>query len=225
VADSLSVLGRSVGHEFRDKTLLERALTHRSKCNDNYERLEFLGDSILGFTVSAVLYERYPDLSEGGLTRLRAALVRKETLASLARSLDVGKHLKLGSGELKSGGFDRDSILADCLESIIGAIYRDGGIEAAQQCIRHIYSDALDNITPDSIQKDAKTLLQEFVQKQSKTLPVYRTIETIGNSHHQTFIVECTVPGLENAITGEGASRRKAEQQAAEKAYSALQGR
>ena len=188
----------------------------------NYERLEFLGDSVLNFVVSAELYERYPDLAEGELTRLRAALVRQQTLAELARGLELGDCLELGGGELKSGGFDRDSILADTLEAVFGAVYRDGGLEAGRRVILGLYADALAALDPRSIPKDPKTQLQEHLQKHSLPLPGYNILEVAGDPHNQKFVVECRVEGLPAPVRGEGASRRRAEQQAAAAAYEQL---
>lgn len=215
-------LGRRLRHVFSDPDLLERALTHRSKSSENYERLEFLGDSVLNFVVSAELYDRYPDLAEGELTRLRAALVRQQTLADLARSLALGDYLALGGGELKSGGFDRDSILADTLEAVLGAVYRDGGMETARRVILELYDDALAALDPHSVPKDPKTQLQEHLQKHSLPLPTYNILEVSGEPHNQTFVVECSVGGLPAPVRGSGASRRRAEQQAAASAYAQL---
>ena len=206
---------RRLKYAFKDPALLERALTHRSKSPDNYERLEFLGDSILSFVISAELYARYPDLSEGELTRLRASLVKKETLAGLARSLELGEHLVLGGGELKSGGFDRDSILADALEAVFGAVYKDGGIRKASAVVLNLYRDALIRLNPKVIPKDPKTELQEFLQKQSLQTPIYNILEISGEAHYQIFVVECRVSGLKEPVRGHGSTRRNAEQQAA----------
>ena len=215
-------LFKALDYEFSDGALLELGLTHRSKSNKNYERLEFLGDSILGFIIAAELYRRYPELSEGKLTRLRASLVRKETLASLARQLHLGDFLRLGSGELKSGGHDRDSILADTLEALIGAIYLDSDIEAATGVIEKLYFDILQGLSPDNIEKDPKTRLQEYLQKKLQVLPEYRTVDVSGAPHDQHFVVECSVPGLDQVVSGEAQSRRAAEQQAASAAYDLL---
>ncbi len=204
-----------LNYEFEDKTLLQRALTHRSKSADNFERLEFLGDSVLNFTISAELYDRYPNVAEGELTRLRANLVKKDTLALLAREIGLGDFLSLGGGELKSGGFDRDSILADALEAVFGAVSIDGGIEKARVLIVDVYCDLLERVTPDTLQKDPKTQLQEHLQKQSFAPPAYNVIEITGQAHDQSFRVECVVPGLSEPVQGTGRSRRNAEQDAA----------
>jgi ribonuclease-3 len=220
-----TALERALGHVFSDSKLLARALTHRSKGADNYERLEFLGDSILSYVIATVLYERYPALAEGELTRLRARLVRAETLASLARDLGLGDHLELGGGELKSGGYDRDSILADTLEALFGAIHVDGGLDAARATILRVYASTLDGIDPLLVEKDPKTRLQEYLQKFSMNVPEYVVVATSGEAHQQTFRVECRVSGLSEAVLGVGNSRRAAEQQAAAQAYALLTGR
>lgn len=215
-------LTKQLGYAFCDGALLARALTHRSRSSRNYERLEFLGDSILSFVIADVLYDRFPQLSEGELTRLRATLVRRETLATLARELDLGDCLELGSGELKSGGFDRDSILADTLEAVFGAIYKDGGIEAVREVVLRRYQPILGSIDPNSILKDPKTCLQEFLQRKSLATPIYTVLEVSGEPHQQRFVVECRVPGLAEALRGEGNSRRYAEQAAATRACELL---
>lgn len=206
-----------------DENLLIRALTHRSKSSKNYERLEFLGDSILGFVVAAELFARYPGLSEGELTRLRAALVRKESLAEVARSISLGNYLSLGSGELRSGGFDRDSILADALEALFGAIYMDKGISAVENCIHRLFEDHFEGLDAESLKKDPKTLLQEYLQKNSYDTPVYEVLEIKGAAHDQYFIVSCSVEGMTDTFVGEGRSRKKAEQDAASKALATLE--
>jgi ribonuclease III len=208
-------LVRRLAYTFRQPGLLDCALTHRSKSSDNYERLEFLGDSILGFAISSELFNRFPDLSEGELTRLRASLVKKETLAGLARDLELGSSLKLGEGELKSGGYDRDSILADALEAIFGAICKDSSVTDAMRVILHLYRKKLSTLDPQSIPKDPKTQLQEHLQKLSLPTPTYLVREITGEPHNQNFIVECRVTMLDLPVLGEGNSRRHAEQQAA----------
>ena len=215
-------LENRLGYTFRDAALLARALTHRSRGADNNERLEFLGDSILNLVVSAYLYDRYPQLDEGALTRLRASLVNKPTLASLARGLDLGRFLLLGEGELKSGGFDRDSILADTLEAIFGAVYQDAGLETTQRVVLALQDAKLAALDPRVVPKDPKTQLQEWLQKRSQPTPEYRVIEITGEAHNQRFVVECRVAGLEEAATGSGGSRRIAEQEAAARALERL---
>jgi len=205
-----------------DEGLLKQALTHRSKSSTNYERLEFLGDSVLGFIVSAELYRRYPELSEGELTRLRATHVRKESLAEVARSIDLGSYLHLGSGELRSGGFDRDSILADALEALFGAIYTDKGIVPVQQCIHQLFSDRFSTLNDEVLEKDPKTLLQEYLQKNGIETPTYDVVEVRGAAHDQYFVVSCKVFNVNEPFIGEGRSRKKAEQDAASKALASL---
>jgi ribonuclease-3 len=220
--NSHAELERSLAYTFRKAELLERALSHRSKSADNYERLEFLGDSILGFAISSELFTCYPDLSEGELTRLRASLVKKETLAGLARELELGGYIKLGEGELKSGGYDRDSILADSLEAIFGAICKDSSVTDAMRVILLLYRKKLTALDPQSIPKDPKTQLQEYLQKLSLPTPNYLVREVTGEPHNQKFIVECRVTVLNLPVLGEGNSRRHAEQQAAAHALDLL---
>jgi len=209
-------------YTFRQPGLLEQALTHRSKNAENYERLEFLGDSILGFVISAEIYNRYPNLYEGELTRLRASLVNKNTLAALARNIELGGCLRLGEGELKSGGFDRDSILADSLEAVFGAVCKDSNVEEAARVILHLYHDRLRDLDPRSIPKDPKTQLQEYLQKLSLPTPTYVVQKVTGDPHNQNFMVECHVSGLDVPARGEGGSRRLAEQDAAAQALDLL---
>jgi ribonuclease III len=215
-------LGRRLTYTFRQPRLLEQALTHRSKNTENYERLEFLGDSVLGFVISSEIYNRYPNLYEGELTRLRASLVNKHTLAALARDIDLGNYLRLGEGELKSGGFDRDSILADSLEAVFGAICKDSNVEEAARAIRHLYRDRLTALDPHSIPKDPKTQLQEYLQKLSLPTPTYVVQKVTGEPHNQNFVVECRVSGLDAPASGQGSSRRHAEQEAAAQALELL---
>lgn len=221
IPDPAEELSRRLGYHFSDPSLLRRALTHRSRGAQNYERLEFLGDSLLSFVVAAELYERFPALTEGDLTRMRARLVNQEALAALARNLELGRFLELGGGEYKSGGFERDSILADALEAVFGAIYRDGGLEAAWSAIGVLYRPLFEGIDPQSDLKDPKTRLQEYTQKRLMITPVYTVLEVSGEPHQQRFVVQCAVPGLP-AVRGEGASRRAAEQQAAERVLQRL---
>ncbi len=201
-------------YTFRDEGLLKRALTHRSAASKNNERLEFLGDALIGFIVADFLFAQFPTADEGQLTRLRASLVNRETLASIARSIDLGKRLYLGEGELKSGGWRRDSILANTLEAVIGAIYLDGGIEACRRQLARWYEEHFTRIDPDTAIKDPKTELQEFLQGRHLPLPVYRTVEINGPAHDQIFRVECVVESL-SPIIAEGKSRRSGEQEAA----------
>lgn len=217
-------LGRALGHEFNDVELLDRALTHRSAGARNNERLEFLGDSVLQLVVSESLYERFPDAGEGQLTRTRAAIVKEPTLAAVARELSLGEHLTLGGGELKSGGFDRDSILADALEAVIGAICVDAGLEAARSFVHSRFGPLLDSADPMKARKDPKTMLQERLQGRGLELPEY-VVQTIeGAGHDQRFVVHCRVPGAGEVFEGTGTSKRRAEQAAAARALEALYG-
>ena len=207
---------RILTHGFENQPeLLERALTHRSYNSDNYERLEFLGDSILNFIIAEAICDQFPDTDEGTLSRLRSSLVRCETLAEIGRELDLGSYLILGSGELKSGGYDRDSILEDVLEAIIGAIYRDAGIAAARKFILRVFSKRLQNLNLSVSLKDPKTRLQEFLQMHGRELPVYNILDVSGPPHHQTFKIECLLRDPDSVFSGKGSSRRKAEQDAA----------
>jgi ribonuclease III len=222
LSNARNELTRQLGYSFRDAQLLARALTHRSKGSANYERLEFLGDSILSFVIADALYDRFPRLSEGELTRLRASLVRRETLAGVARELNLGAHLELGGGELKSGGFDRNSILADALEALFGAIYKDSGLEAARTVVLELFRPVLERIDPDAILKDPKTQLQECLQRRALPTPSYEVLTVSGEPHQQHFVVECRVTGLAGPVRGEGTSRRHAEQAAAARACELL---
>ncbi len=192
------------------------ALTHRSASSTNNERLEFLGDSILGFVIAQKLYDLFPNASEGVLSRLRASLVNQSSLAELAREHQLGDYLLLGSGELKSGGFRRDSILSDALEAIMGALFKDQGIEACQAWIEHLFSEKLSHLSLDNWQKDPKTQLQELMQSKKQALPEYTLITMSGLAHEQMFKVKCSIPLIENTCVGTGISRKRAEQSAAE---------
>jgi len=210
----LAPLMRKIGYQFQEPALLEQALTHRSCKGQHNERLEFLGDALLGLVIAEALFARFPETREGDLTRMRSALVKGVTLASIAQELGLSEFLRLGPGELKSGGFRRESILADALEAIIGAIYLDSGMAACKAQIMLWFEQRLIEITPGQ-QKDSKTLLQEYLQGLRKPLPTYDVIATVGEAHQQTFTVRCTVPGM-TPITATGSSRRKAEQDAAQ---------
>jgi ribonuclease-3 len=203
-------------HRFRNPALLETALTHRSAGKNHYERMEFLGDAVLNFVISAELYDRFAQASEGELSRLRAHLVKGESLSKLASELSLGEYLHLGSGELKSGGYRRKSILADVLESIIGAIYLDSGFVEAQSFILRVFADRLESVGTVKELKDPKTRLQEYLQAQALSLPSYEVVKTSGQAHNQTFEVSCHVSILDKPVYGSGSSRRKAEQAAAE---------
>lgn len=214
---------RKLGYRFTDPTLLISALTHRSAGGVNNERLEFLGDAVLGLVIAEALFRRYPDASEGELSRLRASLVRKQTLAELARDLELGDWLRLGSGELKSGGYRRDSILADALEAIFGAVYLDGGFAACTTLIHSLYAERLNRLPAQPLAiKDPKTRLQEHLQGRHMELPEYRVVSINGDAHAQVFEVECRAVALGEATVGYGSSRRRAEQQAAQQMLAAL---
>jgi len=205
-------------YEFRNAELLRQALTHRSHSATHNERLEFLGDSVLNCAVAALLFQRFGKLDEGDLSRVRANLVKQQSLYEIAQALNISEGLRLGEGELRSGGFRRPSILADTLEAILGAIFLDGGFDAAQTVIKRLYVPILDHIDPRTLGKDAKTLLQEYLQGHKIPLPTYTVVATHGAAHNQQFEVECTVPKLDVKVSGSGASRRAAEQAAAKKA-------
>ncbi len=212
----------SLGHPFNDPGLIRTALTHRSYGTPNNERLEFLGDGVLDFVIADALYRRFPDLPEGDLSRLRANLVRQETLHSLAQQLDLGNRLHLGEGELKSGGATRPSILADALEALFGAVYLDAGFDAAHRVIVRLYQPLLAALKPGQFQKDAKTRLQEWQQGKKRALPRYVLLETSGAAHQQRFIVACELEQPALRTTGSGSSRRIAEQNAADEALKVL---
>jgi ribonuclease-3 len=205
-------------HSFRRPELLTYALTHRSFGASNNERLEFVGDAVLNCVIGQALYERFPALQEGDLSRMRASLVNQDTLARVARRLQLGDAIKLGEGEQKSGGADRASILADALEAVFGAVFIDGGFDAAHRVILACYGDVLDNADPTALGKDPKTWLQEWLQARKLAVPEYVVIATTGEAHAQSFDVECRIPALGIVAKGQGASRRAAEQAAAEEA-------
>lgn len=211
-----------IGHRFRDLGLLEQALTHRSFGQPNNERLEFLGDSIVNCVIALALYARYDSLSEGEMSRLRATLVRQEGLHRVALGLNLGDALRLGEGEMKSGGFRRPSILADALEAVFAAVFLDAGFDAARGVIDRLYAEPIAAIDPESALKDAKTALQEFLQARKASLPAYETVDVRGEAHAQEFEVCCTVEVFSVTTTGRGPSRRAAEQQAAEYALDTL---
>lgn len=204
-----------LGYAFSRPELLREALTHRSYGSPNNERLEYLGDAILNCSTAILLFEQFPKLPEGDLSRLRANLVNKQVLFELAQPLGLGDILRLGEGELKSGGHQRPSILADALEAVIGAVYLDGGFPAAQRLVQRLLAEKLAAIDPDHLGKDAKTRLQEYLQGKRMALPKYSLIETRGDAHEQTFQIECAVADLNLRAQAEGLSRRVAEQLAA----------
>jgi len=214
-SDDLRRLQQRLQHEFRTPRLLQLALTHRSFSGEHNERLEFLGDSVLNLAVAGLLYERLADLPEGDLSRVRANLVKQDTLHRLAMDLGLPSLLRLGEGEARSGGHKRPSILADALEALIGAVYLDGGFDAAAALVRRLFKDV--DITPrmSAIGKDPKTELQEWLQGRKMNLPIYRVVATSGAAHQQTFDVECEVAELGRVERGIGASRRAGEQAAA----------
>ncbi|MBV1891678.1 MAG: ribonuclease III [Gammaproteobacteria bacterium] len=212
-----------LGHSFSDPRLLEQALTHRSFASSNNERLEFLGDAVLDMVVSEMLYRHFPTASEGDLSRLRATLVKGEALAEMARAIDLGDQLRLGSGELKSGGFRRDSILAGAYEAVIGAILLDGGFATCEACLVTWFEPLLQNLSLTDEHKDAKSRLQEYLQGNGESLPVYKLLTVSGEGHAQHFEVQCYLQGQPADYRGEASSRRKAEQAAAQVALHDLQ--
>lgn len=219
---ALESLQKSLNYQFERRALLEQALTHRSYAAKHNERLEFLGDGVLNFVVAALLFEQFQRIDEGDLSRVRASLVKQDTLAELAQQLQLPDLLRLGEGELKSGGFNRPSILSDALEAILGAIYLDGGFEVVTQVIQRLYAPLIQNLDPKSLGKDAKTLLQEIVQGLRIDLPVYSVIATEGAAHNQTFTVSCAINKLSINTQAQGRSRRAAEQAAAALAIAAI---
>ena len=217
-------LSRIIHYTFQDASLMMMALTHRSFNAQHNERLEFLGDSILSFLVAQELYQRFPKIDEGDLSRLRAQLVKESSLSSIATSMGLGDFIQLGEGELKSAGWRRPSILADTLEAMIGAIYLDAGIEPAHQFVLRFFEKQLNEIDPKLIQKDAKTLLQELLQSQKSDLPIYTVVSIEGEAHSQSFTIECIIKKSNIKTQGIGQSRRIAEQEAASKAYQLMLG-
>jgi len=210
------LLAKKLGLQFDNPQFFTMALTHRSANSINNERLEFLGDSILGFVIAQKLYDIFPEASEGVLSRLRASLVNQGSLAELARKHQLGDYLLLGSGELKSGGFRRDSILSDALEAIMGALFKDQGIDACQQWIERLFAESLNSLSLNNWQKDPKTQLQELMQSKRLELPEYTLMTMSGLAHEQQFKVKCTIPIIAETCVGTGISRKRAEQSAAE---------
>ncbi len=217
-----AALCKQLGYQFVQPQLLQRALTHRSFCASHNERLEFLGDSVLNCAIAKYLYELYPEMPEGDLSRLRSNLVNQQTLAILAKQLNLGEQLLLGDGERKSAGFRRPSILADSLEALFGAVLLDAGFVAAEKVILDLYVPFIAQTDLKTLGKDAKTLLQEYLQGRKLALPQYNVIEIKGEAHAQMFVVSCVIPQLDLSTQGEGAGRRIAEQIAAERAYQQL---
>lgn len=220
---TLRALINKIGHNFKQPELLEQALTHRSADNTHNERLEFLGDAVLQVVISSALYSQFPKIDEGDLSRMRSNLVRGETLAEIGKEFNLGSCLRLGPGELKSGGTRRASILADAVEAIIGAIYLDAGIDVATEKVLSWYQQRLQRIEPGAAQKDPKTRLQEWLQARKHEVPKYQVINITGAAHNQQFTVECQINILDSVIEATGTSRRKAEQAAADIAYARLQ--
>jgi len=215
LSTKLDKLNKILGSPFEQLEALRLALKHRSSGARNNERLEFLGDSILGFIITESLYKRFPTAKEGQLSRMRARLVKRETLAAVAREFSLGEYLEMGTGELKSGGHNRDSILSDALEAIIGAIYLERGLEVTRLQLESWFNSRLAKLSPDDIQKDAKTRLQEFLQARGSGLPIYHIISTEGEAHDQIFHVECEVSMLHHPVAGSAHSKKHAEQVAA----------
>ena len=215
----------AIDHVFNDPGLLSQALTHRSYGTPNNERLEFVGDAVLGFVVALALYERFPGIPEGQLTRVRAHLVKEDALARIARRMGLGKAIRLGEGELKGGGTDRASSLADAMEAVFGAVFLDAGFDAARHAIEAAYGDMLRDADPSRLGKDPKTRLQEALHRKRLPEPEYVIVGTTGKAHAQQFAVECRIPDLGIVAGGAGSSRKAAEQDAAEQALDALPGR
>ena len=209
------VLERRVGHRFQDPALLAQALTHRSFGSPHYERLEFLGDSVLGCVVTELLFQRHPELPEGKLSRIRAGLIREESLARIARELGIAAFLRLDESTARNEGAERPSILADALEAVYGAVFLDGGYGAAKDVIARTFGTALSQLDPESVEKDAKTRLQEYLQAKRRAKPQYRVVSTSGAKQSLVFEVECALEDLKLSATGSGSSRQRAEQQAA----------
>lgn len=216
-------LAVKLGREFRDPALLARALTHRSLSGNNNERLEFLGDALIGFFIADALYAQRPRAEEGDLSRWRSSVVRERSLAAIARRLGLGDHLRLGEGELKSGGWRRDSVLADAVEAVVAAVYLDGGFEAAQHTCRTLFAPDLADLPDAETLKDPKTRLQEWLQGRSRPLPVYEVLEESGPAHRRYFLVRASLTDEDRASEASGSSRRIAEQQAASALLESLQ--
>ena len=212
-------LSRIIHYTFNDPSFMIMALTHRSFSSQHNERLEFLGDSVLSFLIANELYKRFPRIDEGDLSRLRAQLVKESSLSTIATSMGLGDFIRLGEGELKSAGWRRPSILADTFESIIGAIYLDGGIEPTHEFVLRFFETQLNEIDPKLIQKDPKTLLQELLQSKKSDLPIYTVVSIEGEAHSQIFTIECQIKKSNIKTQGVGNSRRIAEQEAASRAY------
>ncbi len=208
-------LYKRLGYQFRDPAALQQALTHRSASKNHNERLEYLGDSVLGMVIADALYHKFPSQPEGKLTRMRSSLVKGDTLAEIGREFELGDLLILGPGELKSGGHRRDSILSDAVEAIIGAIYLESGIEVVRELLLNWFASRIDKLDPNQQTKDDKTRLQEYLQSRQLPLPQYEVTDILGKDHAQTFVVQCRVSALATPVEAKGNSRRRAEQAAA----------
>jgi ribonuclease-3 len=215
MSTSIEGIQKIIGYRFGSQELLDRALTHRSAAGSNNERLEFLGDSVLGLLISTDLFRRFPNSEEGTLTRCRARLVRQETLATVARKIGLGDLVILGEGAARSGGADRDSILADVMEAVIGAVFVDGGLGSVEGVVESLFREELESIDPELPLKDPKTELQELLQKLGRALPRYLVTETRGAPHQREFVVECVLDDFSGSFLGKGGSHQKAEQNAA----------
>ncbi len=213
--DKYAHFNKVLGYTFNDEAMLEQALTHRSAAKAHNERLEFLGDAVLGMVIGEALFRKFPQVPEGKLTRMRSTLVKGDTLAELAREAKMGELIKLGPGELKSGGSRRGSILADAVEAVLGAIYLEAGMQTVQEVILKLWQQRIESLDPNAHPKDNKTRLQEYLQSRKMPLPTYDVINITGKDHAQTFEVSCHAAGLEEPVLAQGDSRRKAEQQAA----------
>ena len=212
-----------LGYQFSNRQLIEKALTHRSASNNHNERLEFLGDAVLGMVIAKALFAKFPKVDEGQLSRMRSSLVKGKTLAVIAKEINLGDYIYLGEGELKSGGFRRASILADAFEAVISAVYLDSGFDQTSQLILKLYNERLTELDPSEVTKDPKTRLQELLQSRRFSLPEYELLSVTGEAHEQTFEVVCVISEKSIKTVGTGSSRRNAEQLAAEKAFSELQ--
>lgn len=208
-------LEKKLNYHFQQPTLLQTALTHRSKGSDHNERLEFLGDAVVNFVIGEALFNQFPSATEGELSRWRATLVNRDTLADLAKQFELGKYLILGAGEIRSGGHERESILSCGMEAIIGAVYLDAGFLAVQACILSWYGPLLKSLKSAASHKDSKTILQEYLQSLRLGLPIYTVVHIEGEAHRQHFTVSCQIEGSTDTATGKGTSRRRAEQDAA----------
>ncbi|MDC1514210.1 ribonuclease III [Porticoccaceae bacterium] len=223
MASNAKQLQDRLQYQFSDPQLLTLALSHRSCGSNNNERLEFLGDAVLGMAISSFLFKRFPEAREGDLSRIRSQIVRAESLAEIARELDLGPELLLGPGEMKSGGHRRDSILGDTVEALLGAVFLDQGLVAVEACIQNWFSASLNTLTLDTPVKDAKTALQEWLQARGKPLPEYLVVKTEGEDHSRLFTMSCTIDAVEETAQATASSRRKAEQLVAEKLVKKLE--